>query len=363
MNIGTNDPKAVKKWGAALAVDTRKKSYFEGRFIAKNDNAIIEQKTELEGEAGDTISFDLCVQMRQRPTYGDAKLDGKQENMKFYTDTVSIDQVRHAASTGGAMTRKRTIHDLRKVAKDRLGDYFARLVDEYFFMYLAGSRGINEDYIEAEGFTGFANNPLQAPDGDHQLYGGSAASKATITSTDKMSKEMIERAINKATMMQARNPKTANMVPVTNGTEKNYVCLMSPDQAYDMRTADETGWLAIQKAAATAEGRNNPIFRGGLGMINGCVLHSHANVIRFNDYGIGGDLPAARALLLGRQAGVIAYGTNSGVRYGWKEEMTDFDNELAVASGFIGGIKKTRFNGGDFGVLSIDTYAKDPNAA
>ena len=42
--------------------------------------------------------------------------------------------------------------------------------------------------------------------------------------------------------------------------------------------------------------------------------------------------------------------------------MKDYGNEPVVATGCIFGVKKTRFNGKDFGVLSIDTAAKDPTA-
>ena len=361
--VAFGDPKAQKRWSANLAVDTRKKSYFENRFIGTDDNNIIQRKTELETDAGDTISFDLCVQMRAKPTYGDARLEGKEESLKFYTDQVIIDQVRHAASAGGKMSRKRTAHDMRMIAKNRLGDYFARLVDELFFMYLSGARGINEDFIEDLSYTGFAGNSFTAPDAGHQLYGGSATSKATLASTDKLTVTVIEKAINKAEMMQARDPKTANMVPVTNGADDQYVLLMSPFQEYDLRTNTTTGqWIDIQKAAAAAEGRKNPIFMGGLGMINNTVLHKHRNVIRFSDYGSGSNVLAARALFMGRQAAVVAYGTAGGLRYSWEENTKDYGNEPTVASGFIGGIKKTVFNGKDFGVLSIDTAAADPNA-
>ena len=361
--VAFGDPKAQKRWSANLAVDTRKKSYFENRFIGTDDNAVIQRKTELETGAGDRISFDLCVQMRNRPTYGDQRLEGKEESLKFYTDEVIIDQVRHAASAGGKMSRKRTAHDMRMLAKNRLGDYFSRLVDELFFMYLSGARGINQDFIEASDYTGFAGNSFDAPDASHQLYGGSATSKASLTSGDKLTTTVIEKAINKAEMMQALDPKVANMVPVTNGADNQYVLLMSPFQEYDLRTNSTTGqWLDIQKAAATAEGRKNPIFLGGLGLLNNTVLHKHRNVIRFSDYGSGSNVAAARALLLGRQAAVVAYGTANGMRYSWEENTKDYGNEPTVASGFIGGIKKTRFNGKDFGVLSIDTAAANPNA-
>lgn len=360
--ISHNDPKTQKKWSADLAVDARKKSYFESKFISTSDNSIIQRKTELDNGAGDRISFDLSVQMRGEATYGDARLEGKEESMKFYTDEVCIDQVRKAASGGGKMTRKRTSHDMRSVAKNRLSDWFARFYDEALFMYLSGARGINADFIESLTYTGFARNPFEAPDDAHLLFGGDALSKQTITSEDIMSREVIERACTKATMMQAEDPNTANMVPVKINSEEHYVCVMSPYQEHDLRNSDKGGWLEIQKAAAAAEGKSNPIFKGGLGMINNTILHSHRNAIRFGDYGASADLPASRALFMGRQAAVVAYGNGGGgLRYQWVEDSKDYGNELTVASGFIGGIKKTRFNERDFGVISIDTYAKNPN--
>lgn len=361
--IPFGDPKAAKKWSGSLAVDQIKKSYFERKFVGTDDNSIIQRKTELETDSGDRISFDLSVQLRGEYTEGDKRLDNKAENLKFYTDEVIIDQARKAVSAGGKMTRKRTVHNLRSIARARLGDYWSRFMDELMFMYLSGSRGINADFLFGTDFTGHAGNPFQAPDATHQLYGGSATSKATIASADTMSRSLVERAVVKATMLQAQEPDAANMVPVMMEGEERYVMVMSPFQAHDLRTEAGSEWLDIQKAAASAEGRNNPIFKGGLGMINNVVLHSHRNAIRFSDYGAGADQPASRALFMGRQAAVVAYGTPTGRRWEWKEEMKDFGNEPTVASGCIVGMKKTRFNSRDFGVLSLDTYAKDPNIA
>lgn len=358
--ISSSNAMTNKKWSASLFKDTLSKSYFSRKFIGTGENSVIQRKTELDSDQGDLISFDLSVQLRGRPTTGDAKLKGKEENLRFFTDQVYIDQTRKSVSAGGKMTRKRTKHDLRSIAKERLGDYWAKYMDEMVFIYLSGARGINQDYYEATDWTGHANNAIQAPDAQHIIYGGDAVSKATVEAADKMSRTLIERAAVKARMMRSLDPNAANMLPVTINGEAHYVMVMSPFQEHDLRVGDTTGWLEIQKAATTAEGKANPIFKGGLGMVNNIVLHSHESVVRFSDYGSGVNLPAARALMLGRQAGVIAYGNAGGLHYTWKEETDDYDNEMSVAAGTIVGMKKARFNDRDFGSIAVDTYSVDP---
>lgn len=355
------NPMAQKRWSGALFLETTKKSYWE-RFIGTSDNSVIQRKTEVDSDAGDRISFDLSVQLRGKPTSGDNRLKGKEENLKFFTDEIIIDQIRHSVSAGGKMSRKRTAHDLRQVAKDRLSDYWSQYIDELYFIYLSGARGINEDFIEDPSYTGHAGNPLRSPDAQHILYAGAATSKATMTAADTFSRMTVEKTTVAARMMRAKDPKAANMLPITIDGEKHYVMVMTPFQEHDLRAeTGERGWLEVQKAAAAANGKNNPIFKSGTGMINNVVMHCHESVIRFNDYGAGGNVNAARALFLGRQAGVCAYGTAGGLRFTWKEETDDFGNEPTVAAGTIIGVSKTRFNKRDFGVIAVDSAATDPN--
>jgi N4-gp56 family major capsid protein len=162
--------------------------------------------------------------------------------------------------------------------------------------------------------------------------------------------------------MNAINPNVIKMTPVMVEGSQRFVLLMSTWQAYDLRTtAGTTTWLQYQQAAAAAEGRNSPIFKGGLGMIGGTVLHEHQNVRRFNNYGVGSNIPAARALFLGAQAGVEAYGQGGrGTRFQWVEETTDAGNQVAIYSGLIYGFKKVNYNGFDYGVMAVDTAAKNP---
>jgi N4-gp56 family major capsid protein len=359
--IPFGNPMAQKRWSNALSVDFLSKAYFSRKFIGESENSIIQQKMELEADAGDTVSFDLSVQLRGRPTQGDARVEGREENLRFYSDSVTIDQLRHVVSAGGRMTRKRVVHDLRAVAKARLGDYWAEYLDQLMFIYLSGARGINQDFYEDTSYAGFAGNPLQAPDSQHIVYPGSVTSKATMTAADKMSRDFVEKVTTTAGMIRALDTNASNMVPVMMEGEARFVMLMSLYSEYDLRVSTgASGWLEIQKSAAQAEGRDNPIFKGALGMLNNVILHSHKSVIRFSDYGAGGNVAAARNLFLGRQAMVVAYGTPGGQRFMWQEEMTDYGNEPTFVAGLIVGMKKTRFNSRDFGVIAADTAAAAP---
>uniref|UniRef100_I2Q029 N4-gp56 family major capsid protein n=1 Tax=Desulfovibrio sp. U5L TaxID=596152 RepID=I2Q029_9BACT len=360
--IGLNDAKAVARYSAALAVDVGRESYFDQRFIGNGENAKapIQRLTDLENAAGEKISFDLSMQLTGQPTEGDTALEGREENLKFFTDSVYIDQARHAVSTGGRMTQKRTLHDLRATAKKRMAEYWARLFDEMIFIYLSGARGTNADYILPTGYTGFANNTVTAPDSSHLMF-AAGATKATLTADNKLSLSDIDKAVTKAAMMGGGTQGIPQIRPISFEGEETYVMVMNPQQAEDLRTNANTGqWLDIQKALTTAVGKASAIFKGGLGVYNNVVLHSHKGCIRFTDYGSGA-VKAARSLFMGMQAGVIAFGSPGGkFRFDWVEESFDYGNNIGIETHTIFGVKKTTFNSLDFGVIAIDSAAALP---
>lgn len=369
--IGVNDAKAVKKYSGLLAVDVPNKSFFGSRMMGEGENSEmpIQRLTELESEAGDQITFDLSMQLTEQPVEGDNILEGTEEDLTFYTDSLYIDQQRKGVNAGGKMTRKRTLHKLRNVARKRQAEYWARLFDEVIFIYLSGARGVNTGFVFPTTWTGRANNSLSAPDSQHllmpKLANGTIATKATITSAETMSLALIDRFVAMAGTMGGDGSGVPAIQPMNQQGELRFVCVMHDWQEYALRNGTSTGqWLDIQKAAATALGKESPIFKGGLGMHNNVVLQKHKNVIRFSDYGTGspGTLPAARALFLGVQAAVIAFGSpGAGLRFDWHEEMIDRGNQLVVDTSCVWGVKKTTFNGLDYGVVACDTYAANPN--
>lgn len=274
--------------------------------------------------------------------------------------------MRMGVNTGGRMTRKRTIHDLRKIARVRQSELWARVFDEIIFIYLSGARGVNADYVFPTTYTGFANNSLTAPDANHLKYGGAATAKNNLASTDKMSLSLIDGLKARAQLMGGGTTGVPQIQPININGEEHYVFLMNPVQEYDLRTNTSTGqWLDIQKQLTLAEGKNNAIFKGGLGMYNDIIMHVHKAVVRFSDYGAGANVAAARALFMGRQAGVVAFGSpGTGLRFDWHEESRDNGNQAVISTSSIFGVKKSTFTtqagANDFGVIAADTAAADP---
>jgi N4-gp56 family major capsid protein len=356
--VGLNDAKARKLWSTNLVVSIAAESYWQRKYMGAGEETMqpVMLLTDLEREAGQQIQYDLSLQIGGEPAEGDTKVEGTGEQLRFASDSVYINQARKAVSCGGRMTRKRTVHDLRKIGRNRLKEYWARLFDEQFFMYAAAARGINPDFNFGLGYTGRANNAFQAPDSAHLLH-GDGTSKATLTSAGVMSRALIERANTKVATQDL-----AEIQPIRIGGAEHNVLVMHPFQFHSLKTSTATNdWMDIYKALATAEGKNNPIFVGGEGMIGGTILHKHKKVIRFSDYGAGTNLPAARALFLGRQALVCAFGSpGGGLRMSWSEKELDHGNDIEIAAGAIFGIKKNQFDSKDFGMLSLDTYAADP---
>lgn len=370
--VGVNDAKAVKRYAGLLAYDESQKSYFGQRFVGRGAEAEvpIQLLSELESDAGEQITYDLLAELKMAPVEGDDILEGKEEAQRFYTDTIYIDQARCGVNTGGRMTRKRTLHNLREKARRQQSSWWARLKDELRFIYLSGARGVNTNFILPTGYTGRANNALVAPDTNHILYGGNSTAKINMTNeaagaagSDTFDLRLVDRAKTKADSQGGGATDIPVLQPCKIDGEEVFVCVMHTFQEDDLRSNTGTGqWLDIQKAIATSEGRKSPMVKGSLGMYRGCILHSHRNVIRFNDYGAGGTYEAARALFMGSQALVEAYGSpGTGLRFDWHEEVRDNGNQVVISSNCTWGTKKVSFTtpigAQDFGVFAMDTYA------
>jgi N4-gp56 family major capsid protein len=361
--VGVNDPKAVKKFMGLLALDTSQKSYWNQRFMKAGAMAEVPLQilTDLESDAGEQIFYDLLAELTMAPVEGEDNLEGNEEKQNFYTDSVYIDQARAGVNTGGRMTRKRTLHNLRERARQQQSQWWSRVMDEQIFMYLSGARGINPNFLFPLGYTGRANNAFVAPDSNHRFFGGDATAYNNIDVADKMGLALVDKAVTRAQVQGGGATGIPVLQPCKIDGNETYVMVMHTWQEDDLRKETGTsGWLEITKAAAAAEGRNSPLFKGSLGMYRGVILHSHKNVIRFADAGASANVEAARSLFLGAQAGVVAFGSpGTNMRFDWHEETRDNGDKVVITTSSIFGMKKVNFTTSagvqDFGVFSLDT--------
>ena len=351
-----NHALAVQRWSTSLAVEAAKKQYF-AKFIGTSKDDLITVQNELNKGAGEKVTIGLRMKLTDYGIEGDNTIEGHahgEEALTFYHDYLFIDQLRKSTKSKGKMTEQRVPYNLRQEGRDALAVWWAEEMDEEIMCYLAGARGVATMH-NATNWTGRANNTLTAPDAAHLVVAGGHV-KATLVNTDVMELSLVEKLV-------AKSETTDPMIqPFMIGGEKKFVFLMHTFQAFDLRTSTTTNdWLDITKTTDTGRGEASKLYTGKLGEYADVILHKHRNVIRFSDYGAGGNLPAARALFMGAQAGLMAYGQDSGPsRYSWNEDKDDRGNALAITAGTIFGIKKTRFNAKDFGVVAVDTYSADP---
>ena len=349
-----NNPLAIQRWSTSLAVEAAKKQYF-APFIGTSQDSLIVLKDELNKGAGDKVTIGLRMKLSKPGVEGDGILNGNtdgEEALTFFNDALFIDQLRKGTKSKGKMSEQRVPYIMRKEGRDALSTWWAEEMDEEIIFYLSGARGAGLSYHQDDSWTGRANNTITAPDASHQLYGGVATAKNDVSSTSIISLTDVERLVAKAEMQDPM------IQPFSVNGQKKFVLLMHTLQAFQLRTsASDNDWLSITKITSTGQGDSARLYTNSLGEYADVILHKHRNVVTFDDYGSMTNLPAARALFMGAQAGLMAFGQNSGPnKYDWHEETDDRGNALAISSGAIFGIKKTKFNSMDFGIVALDTY-------
>lgn len=372
--IASNSPANQKRWGGVLFNSTASESFFLSNMTdnarnVENDgemaNSPVVVINDLEKNAGDTVNFEIYLQISGNPTFGDDTLEGNEAELDSFMDEIKINQVRKAASGGGTMSQKRTPTNMRNMAKNKLKEYFGKWIDQVHFTNLAGARGVNPDFEIPLSATSAipGTHSFSDYDADHKLYGGNAQSKATLTAADTMKLTTLERALTKAKAEGGGSDKKIRLDPLKmEGNKEAFILLMHVYQAHDLRAdVGAKGWMALQSAAAAAEGKKSQIFSGQLGWHQGVCLKEHKDVVCFDNYGAGGNVKTARAALMGRQALVTAFGnansraTSQKMRMNWKEEEKDYGNKLSIASGLIFNVKRPEFGGKTYGSFAIDT--------
>lgn len=325
--------------------------------IGTSMESAIQKITDLQKNSGDTVKYHLGAKLSGAGITGDSTLEGNEESLTFYHDSLIVDQLRHAVRIDGQMTEQRSAINLRTRAKDALGGWGRDYMTEILTYTLSGARGsryaAGANVIDTT-FTGFAGNTLVAPDTGHWMVNSSTdASNGTLAKTTTA---FLDKVVRKIKLL---GNVSAAMQPINTKGQKLFAAYLTPEQIYDLR--QDSLWQSAQQNA-NVRAESNPLFSGALGYWNGLAIFENTCGVLINSGENGPDGNAysanvARGIIVGAQAAGIAFGKSGAMEGNWKyvEKEFDYQNQVGFAIASIFGVKKLRFNSRDYGVFTFDT--------
>lgn len=318
----TADALTAQAWAKKWLIEAKTESYFYGHgFVGQGEDNIIVDYPDLEKEQGYQFTYGQIRELAGSGISGDSAMEGNEDTPDVYDDAITLNQKRNAVRSAGKLSEQYPSDKaVRTWAMELLKRWMAATLDQDLFDALGTSI-------------------------TKALYGGDATSTADIEAGDYFTTALISKAVAYA------KKATPKIVGKTMAGRKMYACVISPDQAFDLRTRD-AAWAQAQREILAMKGEGNPIFTDALGSWNNTVIHEHERVSIATTWGSGANLPGATALFMGIQAGAIAYAK----RKIWNEKTFDYGNKVGFCIGSIYGCTKSVFNSSDNAVVGIRTY-------
>lgn len=349
---GTNDPLTNKLYAKMLAVESITQTYVR-KFMGSGPNSLIQVRNDTQKAAGDRITIGLRLKLTGLGVLGGNTLEGNEEAFTTNDQSIIINKLRHAARVKGQATieQQRVPFDLRYEALDDLAQWWANTTDTWFANQISGNTAESDVRL-----TGLQS--VVAPDSDHKMVpsGNTNDEDLSDTSGDLFSLGAIDACVERAKTLEPL------IRPIKIMGQNFYVMFLHPSQVTDLRTESAAAgtWYDIQaRALSGGEISGNPIFTGALGVYNQCILHEWERLPQGVNSSTGVAVAdTRRAVFCGAQAAWAAYGQGFGPgRYNWVEKLFDYDEELGVSAGCIGGLLKSRFNSADFASIVVSTGA------
>lgn len=358
-----NDPNKRKAWAAAVANDAAQEQYFARLVGEEGSRSAVIKKTELEKGAGDEVTTALVAKLRGAPITEGQKLAGQEFKLQHAAHTMRINEFRHGVNVGARIEQSRVGYNLKKQGREKLTEYIKELYEQVIVCAASGARGVGDEISHFD--TSYAGYPnaLRTPDADHHFVGTAGAKTAvpggTMDANDKLALSSINKLRTKAKKMLGGKGKAVKMTPIRKGGKDCFVLAVLPEVMQDIRDdVGSQGWFEAQKALTAAVGKESEIFKGGAGMFNGVLIDEMEVGVKFDNYGAGSNVKAARSLFLGANAISIAHGTKGmadGMSVSLDEDMDDRKHDHILFFEMIFGADKTQFDSLDYGLITVDS--------
>lgn len=364
--------------------------------------------TDLGDLKGDKVTVDAFDVVGGKPIMGDRNAEGRGQKLSSSSFSALIDLATFNVDAGGKMSRQRTRHDLRRIAKAEIAAYFPRFVWQRALVHVAGARGsqagaswdvplsTDADYAD------IMVNTVKAPTYNRHLVVNAGSltrgglQLASLATTDLWKLSVLDDLAFFLDSQETRLPP-----PRITGDKQGYDSplkgiLMLPPGSYNSLITDissTTSNLRAYQAAVSERAKHaadHPLFMGEVGIWRGIlvkkidysILHNASDSFnyitvanRLTETETAGTVSASlstthvaeRGILLGAQALARCEGaSNSGVQAAIIENTYNAGRNYEYLGEFMGGEAKFRFSmpntsgdkePTDYGVYVIDAAA------
>lgn len=318
---------------------------------------------------GDQITYDYTNKLTGIPVGEGGTLDGNEEalDLGYFSMAINVTRIGVLNPNDDTIEQQRTLVDFPMRTRKVIPNRHMELLDTAVFQQLAGAYPTS---FTVNGTTWSGNNRLfvtghnvpVAPSSDRILRAGGAANDQSLTSSNTMTLDLIDYALEQI--------DTSNQ-PIKMLADDTYDLYVSPEQLTDLKQ-DTTGKIQwFNMALARATGGDTSQLDGAmfetmpcLGQYGRVNIYSAPRVA----YGVRSDTSAVittvrRAVLVGKDALTFAspFGgrpTDKDVPLKYFSQLKDYDYYKGLEGRMIYGLKKTvASNSSDIGVFVISTYA------
>lgn len=334
--FSTSNALVKKGWEEKLYRDAVKESFFS-KFMGESSDSLVHVKTQLTKMQGDKITFGIRYRLTGTGVTSGTTLEGNEEKLSTASDSVSLEQYRHAVRDDGALSRQRAMFDISDESESALKDWGSEKTDQLAFDAILDSptkiayRDGGASGVFAT--TGTANTAKTALSATYK------ANAAFLSALKTGAKTGFNRAI-------------VPMRPLKIKGKNYYVLLVHPDVIYDLKQDSvlQNAWMQAQERS-----EDNPLFRDADVIWDGVIVYGHENIPIAADGG-GASVKWSKGVLMGKQALIWAWGQRGKV----VKETFDYENEEGYGWSMIAKTKKPSFtpDGGsaaDYGSIGVYT--------
>lgn len=345
--ISTSNNLTVKQWK-----DQAFSEYLSllvlAKYMGSDENAMIQVSEELMKSKGDKVVFSLISALAGAGVQGDSTLEGNEEELLSYDQSVTVDMFRNAVKLKGKMSEKRYPWSIWEKAKPALNNWKSQFDEDRAFIKMGAIDGVLYSAAsEGQKDTWLANNSDRVIFGAITTNNSANDHSASLLNVDSTTDVLNTSHLSLCKRMAKMARPRIRPLKVPNGPSSEvYVYFAHP---YTVRALKaDTAWSNAQQNGMP-RGLDNPLFTGAIGMWDGIVVVETDKVAVLDNVG-NGSIDVAQNFMCGAQAMLWALGGVEGDRLGFQEENFDYKNQKGVAIESIYEVEKARFATGAAGV-------------